>query len=234
MGRKAHTRKSAPGATQGETISAKRRRAQEILQALRAEFPDARTALHHQNPFQLLIATILSAQCTDDRVNMVTPGLFRKYLNPEHFAAAHQAELEEDIRSTGFFRMKARSIIGCSTALVERHGGKVPEVMDELVALPGVGRKTANVVLGQAFGIAAGVVVDTHVQRLAQRLGFSAAKNPEEIEKDLIEVFPQENWIEVGTSLILHGRKTCAARGPRCSVCLVSELCPSAGLPGSR
>jgi endonuclease-3 len=155
-------------------------------------------------------------------------------MGTEHFAAAQQSELEQDIRSTGFFRMKARSIIGCSTALMARHGGNVPKEMDALVALPGVGRKTANVVLGQAFGIAAGVVVDTHVQRLAQRMGFSAAKNPEEIEKDLMEVFPQENWIEVGTSLILHGRKTCVARGPRCSVCVVSELCPSAGLPGSR
>jgi len=234
MGRKTHTTKSASEAKQEETNAAKSRRAQKILQTLRTEFPGARTALHHQNAFQLLIATILSAQCTDDRVNMVTPGLFRKYPGPEHFAAAHQAELEEDIRSTGFFRMKARSIIGCSTALMERHGGKVPRVMDALVALPGVGRKTANVVLGQAFGIAAGVVVDTHVQRLAQRLGLSAAKNPVEIEKDLMEVFPQENWIEVGTSLILHGRKTCAARGARCSICLVTEFCPSAGLPGSR
>jgi endonuclease-3 len=233
MGRKAQTKRSTAGQLE-ETISAKSRRAQKVLHVLRTDFPGARTALHHQNPFQLLIATILSAQCTDERVNMVTPGLFRKYPGPANFAAAHQTELEEDIRSTGFFRMKARSIIGCSTALVERHGGKVPQAMDELVALPGVGRKTANVVLGQAFGIATGVVVDTHVHRLAQRLGFSTGRNPQEIEKDLMEVFPQENWIEVGTSLILHGRKTCVARGPRCSVCTISELCPSAGLPGSR
>jgi endonuclease III len=227
MGRKAQSQKKT---AREETPLVRSKRAGKILEALRAEFPRARTALRHQNPFQLLIATILSAQCTDERVNMVTPGLFRKYPDPKHFAAAHQAELEQEIRSTGFFRMKARSIIGCSTALVERHQGEVPRMMDELVALPGVGRKTANVVLGQAFGVAAGVVVDTHVERLAQRMGFSSAQHPKEIENDLMKVFPQEDWIEVGTSLILHGRKTCVARNPRCPVCVVRELCPSAGL----
>lgn len=242
MGRKARLPKSSAEPVSrkltamqwDETPAQRRHRATKILAALRTEFPGAQTALHHQNPFQLLIATILSAQCTDERVNMVTPGLFRRYPGPEHFAAANQVELEQEIRSTGFFRMKTRNIMACSSAIVERHEGEVPRVMEELVALPGVGRKTANVVLGQAFGVAAGVVVDTHVHRLAQRLGFSSAQNPGEIEKDLMEVFPQENWIEVGRSLILHGRKTCVARNPRCPVCLVHELCPSAGLFTSR
>jgi endonuclease-3 len=199
-----------------------------VLRRLRAEFPAARTALTHHSPFQLLVATILSAQCTDERVNMVTPRLFARYPTPEAFARAAQGDLEAEIRSTGFFRMKARNIIACSRALLERHGGIVPDRMEELVTLPGVGRKTANVVLGQAFGIASGVVVDTHVHRLSRRLGFSKHDTPEKIETDLMNVFKPADWIDVGSLLILHGRKTCRARKPLCTECSLAKLCPSA------
>jgi endonuclease III len=202
-------------------------RAGRILRQIRKDFPGAATALLHDNPFQLLVATILSAQCTDERVNMVTPGLFRKYPTAETFATLDQSVLEQEIRSTGFYRMKAKNIIGCSKALVERHGGVVPRSMEELVLLPGVGRKTANVVLGQAFGLSAGIVVDTHVHRLAQRMGFTAADTPEAIEQDLLEIFPKSDWIDVGSVLILHGRKVCNARKPNCPACSVRKLCPS-------
>lgn len=220
-------RKRKPTFEDSET---KRQRAQHIFRLLKKEFPHPITALHHENAFQLLIATILSAQCTDERVNMVTPGLFKKYRTPQAFAAAHPAELEQDIRSTGFYRMKTKSIIGCSKGIVDRYGGEVPVKLEELVTLPGVGRKTANVVLGQAFGIPSGVVVDTHVHRLSRRLGFTDQDTPEKIEADLTELFPKKQWIDLGTVLILHGRKTCIARTPRCENCLVSHLCPSAGL----
>jgi len=213
-----------------ETPEARREHAMEILRRMRKEFPRAKTALLHADPFQLLIATILSAQCTDQRVNMVTPGLFVRYALPVDFAAADIHELEAEIKSTGFFRMKARNIVGCSQALVERFGGKVPQTMEEMVTLPGVGRKTANVVLGQAFGIVSGVVVDTHVFRLSQRMGFSAEKTAEKIESDLMEVFPRKAWIDVGSLLILHGRKTCNARKPKCGACSVNELCPKVGV----
>lgn len=211
-----------------ESDEDKRVRSQEIFKILKKEFPHPITALHHHSAFQLLIATILSAQCTDERVNMVTPELFKKYRNAKAFAEADQAELEEAIRSTGFFRMKAKNIIGCSKALVEKFGGEVPKTIDELVTLPGVGRKTANVVLGQVYGIASGVVVDTHVQRLAQRLGFARAETPEKIEQELMALFPKKQWIDLGTLLILHGRKTCTARSPKCQACAVASLCPSA------
>lgn len=218
-----------------ELPAARRKRAAAVLERLRREFPRPVTALRHENPFQLLIATILSAQCTDERVNMVTPGLFSRYPSPALLAAAAPAELEREIRSTGFFRMKAKSIRGCSAAIVERHGGVVPGSLDELTRLPGVGRKTANVVLGQAFGVASGVVVDTHVHRLSGRLAFSTAATPEKIEQDLMGVFRKADWIEAGSLLILHGRKTCAARKPRCGECTVRDLCPSAALvPPSR
>ena len=213
-----------------ESFPEKKSRAGKILRRLRKEFPQPATALLHQNPFQLLIATILSAQCTDERVNMVTKSLFQKYKGPKELADANVADLENEIRSTGFFRMKARSIMGCSKALVERHGGKVPDSLEELVQLPGVGRKTANVVLGQAFGIVSGVVVDTHVHRLARRMDFSRADTAEKIEEDLMRVFPRKEWIDVGSILILHGRTTCAARKPRCAECSVNDLCPSASL----
>ncbi len=211
-----------------ETDAERKRRGTTVLRRLRAEFPAARTALTHHSPFQLLVATILSAQCTDERVNMVTPRLFARYPTPEAFARAAQGDLEAEIRSTGFFRMKARNIIACSRALLERHGGIVPDRMEELVTLPGVGRKTANVVLGQAFGIASGVVVDTHVHRLSRRLGFSKHDTPEKIETDLMNVFKPADWIDVGSLLILHGRKTCRARKPLCTECPLAKLCPSA------
>ena len=216
-----------------EALGAKQARAARILALLRKEFPGAVTALRHDNPFQLLIATILSAQCTDERVNMVTPGLFAAYPGPAEFARADQTAIEEIIRSTGFFRNKSKSILACSSALLERHGGRVPDRMEDLVTLPGVGRETANVVLGQAFGIASGVVVDTHVQRLAGRMGLSAQNTPEKIEADLMEVFPPSDWIEVSSILILHGRKWCNARRPLCVDCPVRSHCPSADTFGA-
>jgi len=213
-----------------ESPEARRKRAMEILRQMRKDFPRPKTALLHAEPFQLVIATILSAQCTDERVNMVTPGLFARYATPADFAAADIHELEAEIKSTGFFRMKAKNIVGCSRALVERFGGKVPQTLEEMVTLPGVGRKTANVVLGQAFGIVSGVVVDTHVFRLSQRMGFSSEKTAEKVEIDLMEVFPRKAWIDVGSILILHGRKTCNARKPKCDVCSVKDLCPKVGV----
>ena len=212
----------------GESPEDRRSRSQQIMKVLKREFPRAVTALHHEDAFQLLIATILSAQCTDERVNMVVPVLFKKYRTVKAFANASQAELEQDIRSTGFFRMKAKNIIGCSQGLLERFGGEVPKTIEELITLPGVGRKTANVVLGQAFGIASGVVVDTHVHRLSQRLGFTEADTPEKIELDLMSLFPQKQWIDLGSILILHGRRTCNARSPKCEECAVRQFCPSA------
>ena len=204
--------------------------AKKILNRLRREFPQPKTALLHENPFQLLIATILSAQCTDERVNMVTKDLFKKYPTPTDFAEANVAELEMDIRPTGFFRMKTKSVMGCSKALVQNFGGEVPRTMEELLTLPGVGRKTANVVLGQAYGISLGVVVDTHVHRLAQRMGLSTADTAEEIESDLMKLFPRRDWIDIGTVMILHGRRTCNARKPKCAECVINDLCPSAEL----
>ena len=201
-----------------------------MLRLLKGEYPAATTALVHANPFQLLIGTILSAQCTDVRVNKVTPGLFARYPDAPAFAVALQPELEEAIRSTGFFRNKAKNIIACSQALVERHGGAIPRSIDELVALPGVGRKTANVVLGHAFGISSGVVVDTHVQRLSQRLGLTKATDPVRIEIDLMRTVPEPEWIAIADLLIYHGRARCKARTPECHTCLLQELCPSSTL----
>ncbi len=205
-----------------------RKTATKMLLRLQKEFPEAKTALSHRNPFELLIATILSAQCTDERVNIVTQTLFQKYTSPSKFAEAVQEDLERDIHSTGFFRMKAKNIIHCSTLIVERHGGRVPPRMADLVALPGVGRKTANVVLSEAFGIVEGVVVDTHVHRLSRRMGFTAADTPEEIERHLMQLFPKEHWASIGRVLILHGRKVCKARKPACTECVIAHLCPSA------
>ncbi len=209
-------------------MTATKDKALEVFKLIKKQFPLPKTALGHESAFQLLIATILSAQCTDERVNMVAPGLFKKYKNVKAFVAANQAELEQDIRSTGFYRMKTKNIIGCCKGLVERFGGEVPKTLEELVTLPGVGRKTANVVLGQAFGIASGVVVDTHVHRLSQRLGFTKQDTPEKIEEDLMSLFPKRYWIDIGSVLILHGRKTCNARSPKCAECVVVKLCPSA------
>jgi endonuclease-3 len=205
-----------------------RERAAEIVRRLRAEYPDARCSLDHADAYQLLVATILSAQCTDERVNQVTPALFARYPTPEDLAGARQEELEELIRSTGFYRNKAKSLLGMANALVERHGGRVPDEMDALVALPGVGRKTANVVLGNAFGKAEGVVVDTHVTRLSNRLGLTRHRDPGKIEADLMACVAREDWTDLAHLFIYHGRAVCRAPKPRCGECVLADLCPSA------
>lgn len=199
----------------------------EILARLKREYPDAHCELDYETPLQLLIATILSAQCTDKRVNMVTPELFRTYPDSESLSAAKTEELEELIRSTGFFRNKTKSLLGMSAAVAERHGGKVPATMDELVKLPGVGRKTANVVLGNAFGINVGVVVDTHVGRLSVRLGLTNETDPVKVEQALMVLFPQDDWTLLSHLLIFHGRRICIARAPRCASCVLNDVCPS-------
>lgn len=196
-----------------------------ILARLDEAYPAATCALRHDNPFQLLISTILSAQCTDERVNQVTQTLFPKYPTPKHFAYANPRELEQDIRPTGFFRNKTKSIMGASKKITEEFGGNVPQTMEQLLTLPGVARKTANVVLGSAFGIASGVVVDTHVLRLAGRLDLSANTDPKKIEQDLMQIIPQDRWILFSHQLIWHGRRVCQARKPRCAECNLERLC---------
>jgi endonuclease III len=207
--------------------SARARPAEAIFARLRQAYPDARCALDHRNAFELLCATILSAQCTDARVNLVTPALFERYPTAFELAQADQAELEAIIRSTGFFRNKAKSLIGMARALVERHGGEVPRTMDELQVLPGVGRKTANVILGNAYGINEGVTVDTHVTRLSGLLGLTRHADPVKIEQDLMPLFPQDEWAMLSHLLIFHGRQICIARRPRCGECVLADLCPS-------
>jgi len=207
----------------------RKRHASRVLKVLAEQYPDAVCSLRHANPLQLLIATILSAQCTDERVNLVTPALFARYPDARAFAQAEPRELERYIQSTGFFRNKAKSIIGCCQALVERHGGEVPRTLDELVVLPGVGRKTANVVLGNAFGVP-GLVVDTHVMRLSQRMGLTEETTPEKIEQDLMTILPRKSWVDFGHRMIYHGRKICQARSPKCDVCPLRRFCPRIGL----
>lgn len=202
-------------------------RAQQLIRALNKEYKEPKCALNHTNAFELLIATILSAQCTDARVNLVTADLFRKYRQPSDYLKVPLAELEQDIRSTGFYHNKAKSIQGACQVLVEQHKSHVPQTMDELRKLPGVGRKTANVVLGNAFGIASGIVVDTHVTRLSQRLGLTEAQTAEKIEEDLFKLVPEKEWINFSHRLIAHGRKVCNARKPLCGQCRLSALCPS-------
>jgi endonuclease III len=202
--------------------------ATEVIPRLKSEYPDARTELDWTNPLELLVATILSAQTTDVRVNGVTKTLFEKYRTATDYAGADADELEEDIRPTGFYRNKARSLQGMARALVEEHGGEVPRTMPELVALPGVGRKTANVVLGNAFGIDEGVVVDTHVRRVSNRLGLTDHQDPEKIERDLMGVVPEEDWTVFSHLLIFHGRRVCKARKPDCPNCVLNDICPSA------
>ena len=209
------------------TRKAKYLRAEQIYSGLEATYPDAKCALNFSNPLQLLIATILSAQSTDKMVNTVTPALFRRYKTAPDFADADTAELEQMIHSTGFFRNKAKSIQGACRLLVEKYGGKVPQTMEELLELPGVARKTANVVLGVAFGKAEGVVVDTHVQRLSRRLDFSRETRPDKIEDDLMKLFPRDQWIQVAHLLILHGRAKCQAQRPKCAECSIESLCYS-------
>jgi endonuclease III len=198
-----------------------------LIDRLRNAYPDAACALQHENPFQLLVATILSAQCTDARVNMVTPELFARFPDAAAMSQASQAELEEIIRSTGFYRNKAKAIRAASERLVETFGGTVPRSMDELLTLAGVARKTANVVLGVGYGLAEGVVVDTHVHRIARRLRLSDGRSPEEVEQDLMGILPHEEWIQFAHLLIFHGRRTCEARKPNCIECPVVDLCPS-------
>ena len=207
-----------------------RARVRSIIDGLEELYPDVDCELDRETPFQLVIATILSAQTTDERVNMVTPELFRRYPTPETMAKAPLPALEKIIRSTGFFRMKAKSNNGAAAVLSERFGGEVPRTLAELTTLPGVARKTANVVLGTAYGLAEGVVVDTHVQRLSMRLGLTRATDPKDIEKDLMKVVPQENWIRFSHQLIWHGRRVCFARKPNCAGCTLAPFCPSAGL----
>jgi len=211
-------------------IHDKKLQADEIIRRFKKEYPDAHCALNYTNAFELLIATILSAQCTDERVNLVTANLFRKYRKPQDYLEVLQEELEQDIHSTGFFRNKAKNIQAACQKIVEQFGGKIPQTMDELLSLNGVARKTANVVLGNAFGIASGVVVDTHVSRLSQRLGLTENTAPEKIEKDLQEIVEEKNWIMFPHWLISHGRKICQARKPKCGECVLNDLCPKVGV----
>jgi endonuclease-3 len=204
-----------------------------VVEALKEAYPEAPCALTHDGPFQLLVATILSAQCTDARVNMVTPELFRRFPDARSLAAADREEVEDLVRSTGFFRAKARSLQTMAAKLQEDHGGEVPRDLDALTALPGVGRKTANVVLGTAYGLATGVVVDTHVKRLAVRLGLTSRKTPEQIERDLMAIVPSDEWVDLSHRLIHLGRGPCQARKPRCSLCPMAPFCPKVGVTSS-
>jgi len=213
-----------------ESDDAKKARLRKVVAALRRAYPDAHCELDFSNPLELLIATILSAQCTDKRVNLVTPGLFRKYPSAAAYASAPASELEQAIKSTGFFRNKTKSIQTCCRAIVERHGGEVPKTMEELVALGGVGRKTANVVLGNAFNVNVGIVVDTHVARLSSRLGLTRQKDPGKIEQALMELVPRNEWTLFSHLLIWHGRRRCYARHPDCPGCEVRLLCPRVGV----
>jgi len=215
----------------GESKAQLKKRTARSIALLKKEYPGATTTLRHRNPLQLLVATILSAQCTDRRVNIVTKELFRKYRTARDFAKAHQATLENKIRSTGFFRNKARNIRGAAAMIVSDFDGKVPQTMAEILTLPGVARKTANVVLSKAFGADEGVVVDTHVARLSIRLAFTGHKKSmaDKIERDLMEIVPKKDWTPFSDMLIHHGRAVCAARKPRCDECLLNNLCPSAG-----
>jgi endonuclease III len=213
-----------------ETKSQRRERTQEIIKLLKRAHPDAKCALNHSNAFELLIATILSAQCTDERVNKVTADLFRKYRKPEDYLKVRDTELQQDIKTTGFFRNKTKSIQGACKVLIEEFGGEVPRTMEELLRVPGAARKTSNVVLGVAYGIAEGVVVDTHVSRLSQRLKLTRQKDPVKIEKDLMELVPKKDWIIFSHLLIFHGRRVCKARRPLCEECAVEKLCPSSML----
>ena len=219
-----------PAARGRESAAARTARAVAIAGRLAAAYPAARCSLDFASPFQLLVATILSAQCTDKRVNAVTGDLFRRWPAPADLAAARPADLERVIRSTGFFRAKAKSILGCCRGLVERHGGSVPRTLEELVRLPGVGRKTANVVLGSAFGMATGVVVDTHVGRIARRLGLTRQTDAVKAERDLMAVLPPAEWIAFSHRVIEHGRGVCTARRPRCPGCMLADLCPQVGV----
>lgn len=229
--KKRKTRKTPAGRRfVGEKKAERKERVAEIIRRLWDEYPDATTSLRHTSPYQLLVATILSAQCTDDRVNMVTPELFERYPTPEELADAKPGDVEEIIHSTGFYRQKTRSLIGMAQSVMENHGGKVPDTMKELVKLRGVGRKTANVVLGNAFGKDEGVVVDTHVKRLSGRLGLTTQTSPENIEPDLMALVPEGSWTDLPHLFIFHGRAVCKAPTPLCGECVLVDLCPSAAI----
>lgn len=221
------SQKAPPVARAPRTMAAKREVASVVLERLEREYPDAHCELDHTNAFELLCATILSAQCTDVRVNMVTPALFARYPDAASLAAARSEDVEDLVRTTGFFRAKARNLIAMAGALVDRFEGEVPRTIAELISLAGVGRKTANVILGNAFGINEGVVVDTHVQRLSRRLGLTREADAIPIERALMPLFPQEKWALLSHLLIWHGRRTCDARKPRCQLCVVQDVCPS-------
>jgi endonuclease-3 len=210
-----------------ETPAARKRRTRRIVEALKKAYPEARCALTHADPLQLLVATILSAQCTDERVNMVTPVLFARYPDSQALAGARRSSIESIIRSTGFYRNKAKNLQGAAKQIVERYGGSVPRTMEALLELPGVARKTANVVLGTAYGIPSGIVVDTHVSRITRLLGLTAETDPVKIERDLMAIVPKAEWIDFSHSLIHHGRRICIARRPRCADCSLQKLCPS-------
>ena len=222
-GPRAARARAKPGRTKRGDVE----RAARVFELLQVEYPDAHCELDHEGAYQLAVATILSAQTTDQRVNLVTPVLFARYPDPAALASARQEDVEEIIRSTGFFRNKAKNIIGFARAVMAEHHGEIPRTLAELAALPGVGRKTANVILGNAFGIDEGVVVDTHVKRLSARLAFTAYDEPEKIEQELMKLFPRERWTMLSHLLIWHGRRVCEARRPRCEECIVSRLCPS-------
>jgi len=211
-----------------ETESEKRKRVLKIIELLEKEYPKAKTALHYSSPLEILVATILSAQCTDKRVNMVTESLFKKYKTAEDYANADLAELEQGIRSTGFYRNKAKNIKNAGQMLVERFDSQVPNALEEILELPGVARKTANIVLSNAYGVIEGIAVDTHVRRLSKRLGLTENKNPDKIEKDLMQIVPKSHWKRITDLLIFHGRNVCMARKPKCDSCVLNKLCPSA------
>jgi endonuclease III len=213
-----------------ETVAQKQVRTRQVIERLKATYPDAHCSLDYNSPLELLVATVLSAQCTDARVNIVTKALFKKYPRARDYAEAPAGQLEEDIRSTGFYRNKAKALRACCVELVQRYAGDVPADLAALVQLPGIGRKTANVIVGNAFEMAEGIVVDTHVRRLAGRLGWSQHIDPDKIERDLMTLVLRQDWIMVSHLLILHGRKICSARAPKCVVCPVNELCPAAPL----
>ena len=211
-----------------ETELDKKTRLMKIIELLEKEYPKAQTALHYSSPLEILVATILSAQCTDKRVNLVTPLLFKKYKTAKDYANADLAELEQDIRSTGFYRNKAKNIKNAGRMIAERFDSQVPQTMEEILELPGVARKTANIVLTNAYGVIVGIAVDTHVRRLSKRLGLTENTNPDKIEKDLMQIVPKSHWKSITNLLISHGRDVCDARKPKCSICCLNKICPSA------
>jgi endonuclease-3 len=213
---------------ENETEADKKKRLLTIIALLEEEYPKAKTALHYSSPLEILVATILSAQCTDKRVNIVTKSLFKKYRTPEDYANADLGELEQEIRSTGFYRNKAKNIKNAGRMLVEKFDSKIPQTMEEIIELPGVARKTANIVLSNAYGVIVGIAVDTHVRRLSKRLGLTENTNPDKIEADLMQIVPKSHWKSITNLLISHGRNVCKARKPKCSICILNKICPSA------